>query len=111
MTPSLQHNSTPAVVDRDTSAYLRFQAEVERTRRPQSTDGGPWISHRKRFDVALCNRGCYGIGEMPAPNHKGRQTSGGSHGDDTDSDGAWLTGPQPYKGDKREFPRYAAGSP
>jgi hypothetical protein len=30
---------------------------------------------------------CYGIGEMPSLNHKGRRTSGGSHGDDTDSDG------------------------
>jgi hypothetical protein len=53
---------------------------------------------------------CDGIGEMPAPNHKGRRTSGGSHGDDTDSDGACLTGPQPYEGDKREFPRCVAGS-
>ena len=36
---------------------------------------------------------CYEIGEMPSPNHKGWRTSGGSHGDDTDSDGACLTGP------------------
>ena len=48
---------------------------------------------------------------MPAPNHKGQGTSGGFHGDDTESDGDSLTGPQPYsEGDKREFPRYAAGS-
>jgi len=48
---------------------------------------------------------------MPAPNHKGWGTGGGSHGDDTESDGASLTGPQPYsEGAKREFPRYAAGS-
>jgi hypothetical protein len=55
--------------------------------------------------------GCYGIGEMSAPNHKGRRTDGGSHGDDTDSDGGCLTGPQPYTGKKREFFRYAAGCP
>ena len=47
---------------------------------------------------------------MPSPNHKGWRTGGGSHGDDTDSDGASLTGPQPYEGDKREFPRCVAGS-
>ena len=47
---------------------------------------------------------CYGIGEMPAPNHKGRRTSGGSHGDDTDSDGACLTGPQPYTGEETRVP-------
>ena len=52
---------------------------------------------------------CYGIGERPSPNHKGWCTSGGSHGDDTDSDGASLTGPQPSEGDKREFPRCVAG--
>jgi hypothetical protein len=45
---------------------------------------------------------CYGIGEMPSPNHKGRRTSGGSHGDDTDSDGASLTGPQPYSKGRNE---------
>ena len=48
---------------------------------------------------------------MPAPNHKGQVTSGGSHGDDTESDRASLTGPQPYsEGNNREFLRYAAGS-
>ena len=65
---------------------------------------------------------------MPAPNHRGRRLSGGSHGDNTESDGVIretkslvitkiedfrttpLAGPQPYEGDKREFPRYAAGS-
>ena len=47
---------------------------------------------------------------MPSPNHKGWRTGGGSHGDDMESDGASLTGPQPYEGDKREFPRCVAGS-
>jgi len=42
--------------------------------------------------VAPCNMECYGIGEMPSPNHKGWRTSSGSHGDDMDSDGASLTG-------------------
>jgi hypothetical protein len=54
--------------------------------------------------------GCYGLGEMPSPNHKGWRTGGGSHGGDTESDGALLAGPQPYEGDKREFPRCVAGS-
>ena len=71
---------------------------------------------------------CYGIGERPSPNHEGRGTGGGSHGDDTDSDEVIretkslvitkiedfrttpLAGPQPYEGDKREFPRCVAGS-
>jgi hypothetical protein len=58
------------------------------------------MSHRNPFYVTLYSMECYGIGEMPAPNHKGQRTSGGSHGDDTDSDGACLTGPQPYTGEK-----------
>jgi hypothetical protein len=62
------------------------------------------ISNRNRFCVAPCNRGCYGIGEMPAPNHKGRRTDGGSHGNDTDFDGACLTGPQPYTGEETRVP-------
>ena len=40
---------------------------------------------------------CYGIGERPSPNHKGWRTGGGSHGNDTDSDGASLAGPQPLE--------------
>ena len=51
---------------------------------------GRWlveISHRKRLCVAPCSMECYRIGEMPAPNHEGERTSGGSHGDDTDSNG------------------------
>jgi hypothetical protein len=48
---------------------------------------------------------------MPSLNHKGWRTGGGSHGDDTESDGASLTGPQPYiEGDRREFHRCATGS-
>ena len=80
------------------------------------------ISNRNRFCVAPCNRGCYGIGEMPAPNHKGRRTDGGSHGNDTDFDGVVreseilvitkiedfrttsLTGPQPYTGEETRVP-------
>lgn len=47
---------------------------------------------------------CYGIGEMLAPNHKGQWTCGGSHSNDTDSDGASLTGPQPYsEGENESF--------
>ncbi len=48
--------------------------------------------------------------EMPSPNHKGWRTGSGSHGDDMESEGASLTGPQSYEGDKREFPRCVAGS-
>ena len=112
--------------DRDTSAYPRLpvsdewsdtlsdprneQAGVERTHWQRTTGDGYRISHRKLLTVAPRTVVCYGIGEMPAPNHKGRGTGGGSHGDDTDSDGACLTGPQPYEGDKREFPRCIAGS-
>ena len=59
---------------------------------------------RNRFVVARRSIECYGFGEMPAPNHKGRRTSGGSHGDDTDSDGASLTGPQPYTGEETRVP-------
>ena len=53
---------------------------------------------------------CYGFGEVSSPNHKGWRISGGPHGNGTESDGAYLTEPQPYEGDKREFPRCAAGS-
>ena len=87
--------------DQDTSAYLRLQAEVER--------------HSIRLSQSVYTRGShwhgrYGVGEMLSPNHKGWGTGGGSHGDDTDSDGASLAGPQPYEGDKQEFPRCVAGS-
>ena len=68
------------------------------------------ISLRKRFVLLPCSVECYGFGEMPSPNHKGWGTSRGSHGDDTESDGACLTGLQPYEGHKREFPRCVAGS-
>ena len=47
---------------------------------------------------------------MPFSNHKRRGIGGGSHGDDMAVDGASLAGPQPYEGDKREFPRCVAGS-
>ena len=87
--------------DQDTSAYLRLQAEVER--------------HSIRLSQSVYTRGShwhgrYGVGEMLSPNHKGWGTGGSSHGDDTDSDGASLAGPQPYEGDKQEFPRCVAGS-
>ncbi len=45
----------------------------------------------------------------PRTTRRGR-TSSGSHGDDTDSDGASLAGPQPYQGDKRELPQCVTGS-
>ncbi len=45
---------------------------------------------------------------MPSPNHTGWRTSGGSHGDDMESDGASVAGPQPSEGDKREFLRCLA---
>ena len=80
------------------------QAEVERTIRLRITDGGCRISHRKRFDLPPCSMEYYGIGEMPAPNHEARRTSGGSHGDDTGSDGASLPGPQPYEGGNESSP-------
>ena len=119
--PSSDSVTRPATTyDRDTSAYPRLlvsdegsdsvseprgeQAGVERTTRPRTTDGGYWISHRNRFVVTRCSMECYGIGEMPAPNHKGWRTSGGSHGDDTDSDGASLAGPQPYTGEETRVP-------
>ena len=72
--------------------------------------------------MASCNTECYGIGEMPSPNHKGWRTSSGSHGDDMDSDGVVrkseifvitrgnasrptsLTGPQPYTGEETRVP-------
>jgi hypothetical protein len=42
---------------------------------------------------------------MPVPNHRRWWTSGGFHGDDTESDGTSLTGPQVYSEEyKREFP-------
>jgi len=87
--------------DIDTSAYPRLQAGVERQPARLSRQ---FEARGPRY------RYCYDSREMPAPNHKGRGTGGGSHGDDTDSDGACLTGPQPYEGDKREFPRCVAGS-
>ena len=62
------------------------------------------VSHRNHFDCGPSMTDCYGIGEMLAPNHKGRRTTGGSHGDDTDSDGAYLTGPHPYsEGENESF--------
>jgi len=44
------------------------------------------------------------------PEPQGMVNRGGSHGDDMEFDGASLTAPQPYEGDKREFPRCVAGS-
>lgn len=88
----------------------------------------PGISRRKRFFWAPCSAECYGIGKLLVLTHKPRRTTGGSHGDDTDSDRViretWslvstklfdfrttsLTGPQPCTGAKREFSRYAVGS-
>jgi len=65
---------------------------------------------RNPFAVARRTIECYGFGEMLAPNHKGRWTNGGSHGDDTESDGACLTGPQPYTGEETRVPPVSSES-
>lgn len=77
------------------------------------------------FEVRdLSCHGCYGVGEKPSPSrdilprqatsillnrYKRWQTIGGSHGNNTDSDGASLAGALPYEGDKQEFPWCVAG--
>ena len=58
------------------------------------------------FVVARRTRGCYGIGETPAPNRQGAVTNAvcSLHGNDIDSDGACVTGPQPYsEGENESF--------
>lgn len=47
---------------------------------------------------------CYASSERLFPNHKGLETSGGSHGNDTAGDGASLTAPQPYTGEETRVP-------
>jgi hypothetical protein len=83
------------------------QAEVERTLLPinrrtvAELDDQPSV-----FVVARCILACYGIGEMPAPNRQGAVSNAvySLHGDDTDSDGACVTGPQPYsEGENESF--------
>jgi hypothetical protein len=56
--------------------------------------------------VARRTGACYGIGETPAPNRQGAVTNVvySSHGNDIDSDGACVTGPQPYsEGENESF--------
>ncbi len=50
------------------------------------------------------SRNRYGIGETPALNRHGTVTNAvcSSHGNDTDSDGACVTGPQPYSEGEHE---------
>jgi hypothetical protein len=43
--------------------------------------------------------GCNGLGGMPSPNPTGWRPGGGSRGDDMESDGASLNGPQPDEGE------------
>lgn len=57
-----------------------------------------------RLIISSHDMRCRGIGEMPSPNQQAEQAGGSSHGDDTDSDGASLTGPQPSLGDKTVVP-------
>ena len=56
------------------------------------------------FAVPRVNNECYGIGEMPASNRQGAVTNAvrSSHGDDIDSDGACVTGLQPYSEGENE---------
>jgi len=58
------------------------------------------------FVVARRTRKCYGIGETPAPNRQGAVANAvcSLHGNNIDSDGACVTGPQPYsEGENKSF--------
>ena len=48
---------------------------------------------------------------MPVPNHEGRRTDGGSHGNDTDSDGTYVIWPQPIVTEKGNSLFRQAGHP
>ena len=88
------------------------QAEVERTLGGQNHRTVAGLDDRpKVFVVARHISGCYGIGEVPAPNRQGAVTNAvcPSHGNDIDSDGACVTGPQPYS--ERENERFAGMLP
>jgi hypothetical protein len=115
-------NSSPRN-DRDTSAYPRLpvseecsdtvseprseQAGVERTLLARNRRTVAGLDDRPNvFVVARRIWACYGIGEMLAPNRQGAVTNAvcPSHGNDTDSDGACVTGPQPYsEGENESF--------
>ena len=109
--------------DRETSAYPRLPVSdecpdasrnrganrrglsghsvEENHRTVTGLDGRP-----KVFAVARRTRNCYGIGEMPAPNRQGAVTNAvcSAHGNDIDSDGACVTGSQPYsEGENESF--------
>ena len=86
-----RRSSIPGWTDKDASAYSRLlvsderfdtvselrseQAGVERTQWRRTVHRGCRISHRNRFAVASYSMDCYGIGEMPSPNHKGWRTA------------------------------------
>ena len=59
---------------------------------------------RKRFDVARRSMDCYGFGESRSRTTRDNERIGRSRGDDTESDGASLTGPQPYTGEETRVP-------
>ena len=110
-------------LDRDTSAHPRLPVSDECSdvlSEPRSEQAGVkrtlcGKNHRtvvglgdrpKVFAVAQPTRNCYGIGEMLAPNRQGAVTNAvcSSHGNDIDSDGACVTGPQPYsEGENESF--------
>ena len=64
------------------------------------------MTDRRFFIVARRSENCYGIGEMLAPNRQGAVTNGvcSSRSTDVDSDGVYVTGPQPYiEGENESF--------
>lgn len=74
------------------------QAGIERTLLPRNRNPVANLGDQPNVFIVLRPTGnCYGIGEMPAPNRQGAVTNVGcsSHGNDIDSDGACVTGPQP----------------
>ena len=108
--------------DRMTSAYPRLPVSDEcsdtgRNRGANRRGERTFTRQNHRIVAGLVDRpkvfladrrtgNCYGIGEMPAPNRQGAVTNMvcSSHGNDTDSDGACVTGPQPYsEGENESF--------
>jgi hypothetical protein len=83
------------------------QAGVERTLRPTNRGAMARLDDQPNvFDVGQHITHCYGIGETPAPNRQGAvvNTVCSLHGNDIDSDGACVTGPQPYTREKGRPP-------
>lgn len=85
---------------------LKWACDREREHIPPPSDGGhpdTASTNPAKADGHSCcvvvprnARWCI-PSEMPSSNHKRMRTIGSFHGDDTDSDGALLTGPQPYR--------------